>query len=434
MPFVTKKIDGFARQRMELHGDEVLFVAFSPCGTRLASCSRDRRTLIHRLRHSKNTNSASTENTCWFEPESRCDHSTAACKAAWWPVEPYTQLVISTEDTAYHGFHGASTIEVWRTQALDADVQLQTSIHQVPAATRIFAQRTQPFDIHTAFIPWPPWEYVGKSQSEQAAALCFLSGVTVTHEISGNCIQWLEVWSAPTQQPHRTVAQLCVRCGVNYLHGLQAGSGEHAHEMLALTGSTPQLCDELAWMDLTKITRRGDTKVYDVNLITMRLGDRLLLCAKWSQDGGSILLNTRPFVPSSNKTASQNGDERLTLDEIWNRPPPDLSTTVELMILDSKTFECTCTLDGHYAFTTKACPFNIFPDDWDEDFVASGGEDGHVYVWHRRHELLLHRREGHRAPVNTVSWSPRGFLASASDDYSVIIWAPACPRHGTGSQ
>eukprot|EP00438_Fugacium_kawagutii_P024967 Skav217958 [mRNA] locus=scaffold3450:29789:38377:+ [translate_table: standard] len=33
------------------HGDEVLFVVFSPCGTRLASCSRDLQTIIFKVHY-----------------------------------------------------------------------------------------------------------------------------------------------------------------------------------------------------------------------------------------------------------------------------------------------------------------------------------------------------------------------------------------------
>ena len=83
----------------------------------------------------------------------------------------------------------------------------------------------------------------------------------------------------------------------------------------------------------------------------------------------------------------------------------------------------------------------------DDDFVASGSEDRHVYIWTRRHHLpgsgkgefdrgslplsaecpngnLLLKLPGHTATVNSVSWSPTapGVLASGSDDCSIRIW------------
>merc|ERR1712146_21190 len=102
---------------------------------------------------------------------------------------------------------------------------------------------------------------------------------------------------------------------------------------------------------------------------------------------------------------------------------------MELLVLDSRSLDTLAAFDGHFAFTTKECPFNIFTDEWDEsDFIASGGEDHNVYVWHRRHRRLLRRLYGHTDAVNCVSWSGinsgasgAGLLASASDDHSVII-------------
>ncbi|CAE8596132.1 unnamed protein product [Polarella glacialis] len=110
--------------------------------------------------------------------------------------------------------------------------------------------------------------------------------------------------------------------------------------------------------------------------------------------------------------------------------------------------------DGHFAFTTKESPFLIFTDEpaawilrklqdaacanaclmhraldarllrWaNSDFLASGGEDHRVYVWHRRHRRLIRRLCGHTEPVNAVSWNGNGLLASASDDKQIIIWS-----------
>merc|ERR1712060_198814 len=88
-----------------------------------------------------------------------------------------------------------------------------------------------------------------------------------------------------------------------------------------------------------------------------------------------------------------------------------------------ETMDILATFDGHFAFTTKESPFFIFTDDWqDTDFLARGGEDYAVYIWHRPHGRLLRRLEGHAESVNAVSWNGDGILASASDDHSIILW------------
>merc|ERR1719337_369099 len=96
------------------------------------------------------------------------------------------------------------------------------------------------------------------------------------------------------------------------------------------------------------------------------------------------------------------------------------------MVLDAQSLETVGLFDGHFAFTTKESPFLIFTDEWgDSDFLASGGEDHRVYIWHRRHRRLIRRLCGHSEPVNAVSWNGSGLLASASDDHSIIVWASA---------
>ncbi|ORX79866.1 WD40 repeat-like protein [Basidiobolus meristosporus CBS 931.73] len=56
-------------------------------------------------------------------------------------------------------------------------------------------------------------------------------------------------------------------------------------------------------------------------------------------------------------------------------------------------------------------------------FVASGSEDGNIYVWHRNHGILIETLSGHSATVNCVHWNPANpyMFASASDDHTVRL-------------
>ncbi|KAK0739785.1 WD40-repeat-containing domain protein [Apiosordaria backusii] len=53
-----------------------------------------------------------------------------------------------------------------------------------------------------------------------------------------------------------------------------------------------------------------------------------------------------------------------------------------------------------------------------ENFVISGSEDGHVYIWHKTTGTLVHKGEAHNPRVNSVSWNPRdsGMFATCGDE------------------
>ncbi|BES94914.1 CTLH [Nesidiocoris tenuis] len=75
---------------------------------------------------------------------------------------------------------------------------------------------------------------------------------------------------------------------------------------------------------------------------------------------------------------------------------------------------------GH--FTIHSCFGGV-----NQDFIASGSEDHKVYVWHIKRERPIATLSGHTRTVNCVSWNPvyHRMMASASDDCTVRIWAPA---------
>ncbi|KAI9827694.1 MAG: hypothetical protein M1819_006895 [Sarea resinae] len=65
-----------------------------------------------------------------------------------------------------------------------------------------------------------------------------------------------------------------------------------------------------------------------------------------------------------------------------------------------------------------------------ENFVISGSEDSHIYIWHKENGTLVETLEGHQSGcVNAVAWNPKDpcMFASAGDDKKVRIWSNASP-------
>jgi hypothetical protein len=471
--------------RIEEHTDEVLFVVFSPCGTRLASCSRDLRTAVFRVVPARSRQSASSESGCAREAE-RCGesgdresdptfvleatftHLTAPCRALWWPIEPYTLVAVSTEEA---GWQGASKVEIWEIQTKDggSDDGVPPRPHPphdeeiLPVGLNsrcIFQGHNRPFDIYAGILHWPP--RVEESPAQELPSpvdLCFLSGFSVLRE-NDHYVQWLNVWPGPRHpkfregietgrqvggqageptEPMAPLARLRLEGDMNYLHCLEVGPGTQSQRILAMTGSTPHLCDTIGLIDMKELQQRDELDVleasilhYDAPVQVRPMGGRVVLSAKWNRRGDLIILNTRPYVRQTNGSRSPHtpaspggwATANASFEDLLQRPAPDLSTSMELLVLDARSLAVIGLLDGHFAFTTKESPFLIFTDEWiDSDFLASGGEDHRVYVWHRRHRRLIRRLCGHTEPVNAVSWNGSRLLASGSDDHSIIIWA-----------
>lgn len=469
------------------HSDEVLFVVFSPCGTRLASCSRDLQTIVFKVQ-TECDSASEQEDFCLdpsasessryprFEREAVFTHQTAPCRAMWWPIPPYDMVAVSTED-AGAGWQ-ASKVEIWQIQEDAGSIEqsesegpFNGSFEELPVgyhARCIFQCHNRPFDIYAAIFPWPPLAVepsIDSSPKDEYERLCFLAGWAVLRE-NEHYVQWLNVWPGPRHPSFqdaqaqtgasgstpRPLARLRLEGQMNYLHCLEVGPPDKVgrQQILAMTGSTPHLCNEIGLMDLSRLQRRGEgveglapdgeaasalPAVYDVKVKVYSMGERVVLSAKWNEAGDFILLNTRPYahaVSGSQKTGGQSEASQASLqagasfEDLLLRPAPDLSTKMELLLLDARTLDVVSVFDGHFAFTTKESPFLIFTEEWsDSDFLASGGEDHRVYIWHRRHGRLIRRLCGHAEPVNAVSWNGRGLLASASDDNGIIIWAAA---------
>ncbi|KAJ8286806.1 hypothetical protein GJAV_G00043470 [Gymnothorax javanicus] len=103
--------------------------------------------------------------------------------------------------------------------------------------------------------------------------------------------------------------------------------------------------------------------------------------------------------------------------------PPPIAEEIDLHVIDLKTLrEERRSLRAHRAFTPNDECFFIFLD-VSRDFVASGAEDKHGYIWDRHYNICLARLQ-HDDVVNSVAFSPadQELLLSASDDSTIKVW------------
>ncbi|XP_068963631.1 F-box/WD repeat-containing protein 5 isoform X2 [Petaurus breviceps papuanus] len=103
--------------------------------------------------------------------------------------------------------------------------------------------------------------------------------------------------------------------------------------------------------------------------------------------------------------------------------PPPIAEEIDLHVFDLKTMkEVKRALRAHRAYTPNDECFFIFLD-VSRDFVASGAEDRHGYVWDRHYNICLARLR-HEDVVNSVAFSPleQELLLSASDDNTIKVW------------
>ncbi|KAM7087471.1 F-box/WD repeat-containing protein 5 isoform 3-T3 [Ciconia maguari] len=103
--------------------------------------------------------------------------------------------------------------------------------------------------------------------------------------------------------------------------------------------------------------------------------------------------------------------------------PPPIAEEIDLHVFDLKTMkEVKRALRAHRAYTPNEECFFIFLD-VSRDFVASGAEDRHGYIWDRHYNICLAKLQ-HDNVVNSVAFSPveQELLLTASDDTTIKVW------------
>ncbi|XP_013115247.1 F-box/WD repeat-containing protein 5 isoform X2 [Stomoxys calcitrans] len=128
-----------------------------------------------------------------------------------------------------------------------------------------------------------------------------------------------------------------------------------------------------------------------------------------SPDHRYLYVNTRPWPQ----------------DYVISNPlePPPIAQEIDIHVIDLMTLKRVGNmLRAHKAYTPSNECFFIFLDVCD-DYVASGAEDMHAYLWDRYYGISLAKYK-HTDVVNSVAFNPKDsqMLVTTSDDYSIKIW------------
>lgn len=103
--------------------------------------------------------------------------------------------------------------------------------------------------------------------------------------------------------------------------------------------------------------------------------------------------------------------------------PPPIAQEIEVRVIDLMTFqEQEMTYHSHKAFTPEDEVFFIFLDVC-KQYIASGAEDKHAYLWDRYYGMCIAKLP-HLGVVNSVAFNPQNpeMLVTASDDFTIKVW------------
>ncbi|XP_060516665.1 F-box/WD repeat-containing protein 5 [Cylas formicarius] len=103
--------------------------------------------------------------------------------------------------------------------------------------------------------------------------------------------------------------------------------------------------------------------------------------------------------------------------------PPPIAQEIDIHVIDLVTLKQVGTmLRAHKAYTPNNECFFIFLDVCNE-YVASGAEDKHGYLWDRHYGVCL-AKFPHQDVVNSVAFNPKDpeMLVTTSDDHKIKVW------------
>ncbi|XP_042211145.1 F-box/WD repeat-containing protein 5-like [Homarus americanus] len=163
------------------------------------------------------------------------------------------------------------------------------------------------------------------------------------------------------------------------------------------------LFQEPNWLDYDSVAERFDPIDHLIDLNGHIIGMGL------SPDHRYLYVNSRPWQAN------------CVIDSPLS--PPRIAEGIDLHVIDlTNLTEVGTMLRSHKAYTPNDECFFIFLD-VSHQYVASGAEDRHGYVWERHYGVCLSRLP-HRDVVNAVAFNPRDpeMLVTVSDDHRIKVW------------
>lgn len=406
---------------LRAHTDEVLSVAFSNGGDRLASCSRDGTTRIHSV------TDVLLESVVVIQHE----RGDVPCRVVWSPDD--SMLLACTEAKNGNIF----------------DYDAHVACYDTQTGARLFTKPNIPFDVCAQWIPH---------------SCVFIHGETLTISPRGTYHQTLALVDASSDRVvgrfhFRFISEafihliqvspdgnfLAVTCGIGdalsdtvrvvRIPPLRSSSNNFLSSSFEIRvprakfdARTLIANSPLRNLNHSAAGLLASTPVSKLLSVASPCGDGdpgvpsfycagAVLGLAWSRDSRTFYTNTRVYVhPSS------------SLENLSDRPDLDNTLEIQVWSIDSSATDPVARMKGAHGFTTKDCPFYLFlAESPCGEYVASGSEDCGVYVYHVRHGRLLRVLwNGHSDVVSMVSWQPKGdhcLLASASDDHKICLWS-----------
>ncbi|KAG0717842.1 F-box/WD repeat-containing protein 5 [Chionoecetes opilio] len=157
------------------------------------------------------------------------------------------------------------------------------------------------------------------------------------------------------------------------------------------------------WLDYDSVSERFDPIDHLIDLNGHIIGMGL------SPDHRYLYVNSRPWQANSVVESPLS--------------PPRIAEGIDLHVIDlTNLTEVGTMLRSHKAYTPNDECFFIFLD-VSHQYVASGAEDKHGYIWERHYGVCLSRLP-HKDVVNAVAFNPRDpeMLITVSDDHTIKIW------------
>lgn len=163
------------------------------------------------------------------------------------------------------------------------------------------------------------------------------------------------------------------------------------------------LFQEPNWLDFDQVADQFDQIDHLIDLNGHIIGMGL------SPDHRYLYVNSRPWPAN------------YTIDSPLS--PPRIAQAIDMHVIDLTTLkEVGTMLNSHKAYTPNDECFFIFLD-VSQEYVASGAEDKHGYVWERHYGVCLAKLP-HKDVVNAVAFNPADpeMLVTVSDDHKIKIW------------